>query len=177
MRPVEEGLGGGRYAVRCRHGHKGGRRRGSGTGDHGRWRLLQRDDAFATAYYHACAALRTLGYWRDDVEICWRLQADPPLYTLTGGSAGGAFFAALWHLLTGTPGDFSVTISAQMTPEAHLLPVDHIQKKLDAVLKDPRLSDVIVAADQPEVDAGAYHRLRIWKVSRAAEPHLHGCAQ
>jgi hypothetical protein len=55
--------------------------------------------------------------------------------------------------------------------------VDHIQKKLDAVLDVPALSDVIVATAQPEVDAGSYHRLRIWKVSRAADPHLHGCSQ
>ncbi len=52
MRPVQQGLGGGRYAVRCRHGHKGGRRRGSGTGDHGRWRLRQRDD------HGGCLSLR-----------------------------------------------------------------------------------------------------------------------
>src|SRR5712692_7773205 len=50
--PVQQGLGGGRYAVRCRHGHKGGRRRGSGTGDHGRWRLLQRYD------HGGCLSLR-----------------------------------------------------------------------------------------------------------------------
>jgi hypothetical protein len=139
--------------------------------------FLQWDGVFVTSYHHACAALRTLGCWRDDVEICWRLQADPPLYSLTGGSAGGAFCAVLWHLLTGTPGDVSVTISAQITPEADLLPVDHIQKKLDAILKDPRLSDVIVAAEQSGVDAGPYHRLWLWKVSRAADPHLHGWAQ
>jgi hypothetical protein len=40
---VAEGLGGGRAAVRGRHGHKGGHRRGSGSGDHGRWHRLQRD--------------------------------------------------------------------------------------------------------------------------------------
>jgi hypothetical protein len=41
---VQEGLGGGRYAVRFRHGQKGGCRRGSGTGDHRHWRLLQWSD-------------------------------------------------------------------------------------------------------------------------------------
>src|SRR6185295_10023932 len=41
---VQQGLGGGRCVVRSRHGHKGGRRRGSGNGDHGSWCLLHRDD-------------------------------------------------------------------------------------------------------------------------------------
>jgi hypothetical protein len=136
--------------------------------------FLQWNDTFTTSYLNACDALRALGYWRENVEICWRLQAEPPLYHLTGGSAGGAFFAALWHLLTGTPGDLSVTISAQITSEGYLLPVDHIQAKLDAVLQDPRLSTVVVAAEQPGVEAGSYNRLRIWKVSRAAAPQRRG---
>src|SRR2546427_491057 len=38
---VVQGLGSGRYAVRSRHGQKGGRRCGGWYGDRGRWRLLQ----------------------------------------------------------------------------------------------------------------------------------------
>src|SRR5919198_3887673 len=42
-RSVQQGLGGGRCAVPCRHGQKGGRRCRSGNGDHGCCLLLQRD--------------------------------------------------------------------------------------------------------------------------------------
>ncbi len=41
MRSVEEGLGGGRCAVQCRHEQKGGRRDCDWSGGHGRWLLLQ----------------------------------------------------------------------------------------------------------------------------------------
>jgi hypothetical protein len=51
------------------------------------------------------------------------------------------------------------------------------QKKLDAMLDGPVLSDVIVAAAQQEVEAGSHDRLRIWKDSRAADLRLHSCAQ
>ena len=36
------------------------------------------------------------------------------------------------------------------------------------------LSDLIVAADQQEVQAGPYDRLRIWKVRHAADFTRHG---
>src|SRR2546426_10467999 len=41
---VQQRLEGGRSAVRCRHGQKGGGRRGRWDGGHGSWLLLQRDD-------------------------------------------------------------------------------------------------------------------------------------
>ena len=44
MRPVQQGLGGGRCAVRSRHGQKGGGGRRGWDGDEGRWLLLQRGD-------------------------------------------------------------------------------------------------------------------------------------
>lgn len=59
--------------------------------------------------------------------------------------------------------------------QGHLLPVDHLQEKIRAVLAIPELSKMIVAAEQSEVEAGSYDRLRIWKINRAVDPQLRGC--
>src|SRR6266446_5245934 len=62
MRPVQEGLGGGRCAVRSRHGQQGGRWRGGRYGASGYWGLLQRST------HRRCVGLRdakSLGQGRE----------------------------------------------------------------------------------------------------------------
>jgi hypothetical protein len=135
--------------------------------------FIRWDASFVQAYDNAQTYVRQLGWWQEDTDVCWRLRMDPPCYTLTGGSAGGAFAASLWHLLADEPYDFSVTISARITPEGYLLPVAHIERKIDEILKVPILSSLIVAADQPEVQAGPYGGVQIWKVRQAVYPRRH----
>jgi hypothetical protein len=132
---------------------------------------------FQMSCENACAYIRTLGWWPEDQDVCWRFKADPPLLRLEGASAGGALFAALWHLLSDTPNDLSVTISAKLSPNGRLQPVDHILLKLEAVLENLRLSDLLVAKDQEEFQVGPEGpdgRLQIWKVRHAADLARHG---
>lgn len=133
------------------------------------------DALFRGAYENAWAYIHQLGCWRDDVDVCWRLHADPPISPLLGGSAGGAFFVDLWHLLTGTLSDLSVTISTEITADGRVSFVNHIIEKIHAVLQVPALWGIIVAENQKEVQAGPYDRLQIWKVQHAADPERHAC--
>jgi hypothetical protein len=132
--------------------------------------FFRRAPDFEQAYRNACAYIRTLGLWDDTADIRWRFRPDPHLDNrIEGDSVGGAFFANLWHLLTGIPNDLSVTISAHLTADGRVHPVGDIDQKLQAIAKYPeRFSQIIVAAGQPGLHRDRYPRLDIQEVHYAA---------
>lgn len=120
--------------------------------------------------------------WQTDHDVSWRFLARddvPPLMSLTGGSASGAFFAVLWHLQQDIPNDLSVTISARITSEGKLKPVDNIEHKLVALNKYRQekrndVSQVVVASGQTGVD-DRHGELQIFRIDSVADPERHGC--
>jgi hypothetical protein len=140
--------------------------------------FVQCDSLFKASCENAHTYLNTLGWWRNDADVCWRIQSTPPLSSLTKGSAGGAFFSNLWHLLAGIRNDVSVTVSACIDADGRVSPVEHIEQKIHAILEVPELSELVVAADQNkvtnEVITEQYGRLRIRKATHLADPKRHG---
>jgi hypothetical protein len=132
------------------------------------------DQHFQDSHKNACQFINKLGCARNGVDVLWRLLSDPPLRMLTGGSAGAAFFASLWHGLTKTPNDLSVAISAGISGDGDVLPVDHILKKIDALAATPDISTLVVSQHQRDVP-DQHGELRVVKVAKVADPKTHGC--
>lgn len=131
------------------------------------------DEKFQASYQNARDFVqKTLGFRKDDADVCWRIISDPPLPLLSGDSAGGGFFTALCHLLRGDLNDLSVAITAAIRSDGSLWQVDKILPKLDALSQLSDISDVVVAHNQDSV--GSTHgRLKIHKCAYAADPKAH----
>jgi hypothetical protein len=99
---MQQGLGGGRCAARCRQGHKGGGRRCGWSGDDGRWFLRQRCAHRGRVGLRDAEALRQgcEGAGRGIAEGAPRREAggQEDVHPLTGFALPHAAQAALDHL-------------------------------------------------------------------------------